>query len=63
MRVAVVWCAVAEADAGGGLRWLEPMMEAVCMHVWSPCRALSCRRRCSIIRSDELYFFILKKVL
>jgi hypothetical protein len=44
MRVAVVWCAVAEADAGGGLRWLEPMMEAVCMHVWSPCRALSCRR-------------------
>jgi hypothetical protein len=26
-------CAVVRADGGGGLRWLEPMVEAACMHV------------------------------
>jgi hypothetical protein len=39
-QVTVLQCAVAGADSGGGLRWLEPMIEAVCVHVWAPCRAL-----------------------
>jgi hypothetical protein len=39
-RAMVLRCAVAEADGGGGLCWLEPMVEAACMHVWAPCRAL-----------------------
>jgi hypothetical protein len=33
----VLWCAVAGADGGGGLRWLESIVKAVCMHVWAPC--------------------------
>jgi hypothetical protein len=36
----VLQCAVAGTACEGGLRWLEPMVEAVCMHVWAPCRAL-----------------------
>jgi hypothetical protein len=40
VRVTVLRCAVAGADGGGGLRWLQPMVEAVCMLVWAPCRAL-----------------------
>jgi hypothetical protein len=37
VRAVVLRCAVARADGVGGLWWLEPMMEAVCMHVWAPC--------------------------
>jgi hypothetical protein len=33
---AALQCAVVEADGGGGLWWPEPMMEMVCIHVWSP---------------------------
>jgi hypothetical protein len=33
MRTTVLWCAVVEADGGGGVRWLEPTMEAACMHI------------------------------
>jgi hypothetical protein len=40
MRATVLRCAVAGADGGGGMRWLEPMVEVVCMHVWAPCLAL-----------------------
>jgi hypothetical protein len=40
MRVAVLQCAVAKGDGGDGLWWAEPMMEAVCMHVWAPRRAV-----------------------
>jgi hypothetical protein len=40
VRAIVLQCAVAEADGGGGLRWLELMLEAVCMPVWAPCQAL-----------------------
>jgi hypothetical protein len=29
----VLRCAVSLADGGGGLCWLEPMVEAACMHV------------------------------
>jgi hypothetical protein len=31
---------VAGANGRGGLRWLEPMVEPACMHVWAPCQAL-----------------------
>jgi hypothetical protein len=34
-RATVLRFAVAGADGGGGLRWLEPMVEAACMHVWA----------------------------
>jgi hypothetical protein len=40
MRATVLQCAVAGADGGGGLRWSEPMMEVVYMHVWAPHQAL-----------------------
>jgi hypothetical protein len=40
VRVMMLRCVVARADGGGGLRWLEPMLEAACMHVWAPCRSL-----------------------
>jgi hypothetical protein len=36
-RAMMVRCVVAGADGGGGLRWLEQMVKAVCMHVWAPC--------------------------
>jgi hypothetical protein len=37
MQAVVLRCAVDRAGGGGGLWWPEPMMEAMCMHVWSPC--------------------------
>jgi hypothetical protein len=40
VRAAVLWCAVARADGGGGLWWPEPMMDATCMHLWAPRRAV-----------------------
>jgi hypothetical protein len=36
MRAAVLQCVVAGVGDGGGLWWLESMIEVVCMHVWSP---------------------------
>jgi hypothetical protein len=63
MRAVVLRCAVARANGGGGLLWLEPMMEAVCICMCGPHIKQSCGQRCSIIRSNELYFFILKKLL
>jgi hypothetical protein len=39
-QATVLRCAIAGANGGGRLCWLEPMVEAVCMHVWAPCQAL-----------------------
>jgi hypothetical protein len=36
VQAAVLRCAVARADSGGGLQWPEPMVEATCMHIWAP---------------------------
>jgi hypothetical protein len=36
----VLRCAVVGSDGGGGLRWPESMMEAACMLVWAPRRAI-----------------------
>jgi hypothetical protein len=35
VRVAVLRCAAARADCGGGLWWPESMMEMTCIHVWA----------------------------
>jgi hypothetical protein len=40
VRAGVLRCAVPRADDGGGLWWSEPMLEAACMHVWAPHRAV-----------------------
>jgi hypothetical protein len=40
VRAAVLQCVVARADGEGGLWWPEPMMNAACMHVWAPRRAI-----------------------
>jgi hypothetical protein len=57
VRAVVLGCAVAGADGGGGLWCPEPIMKAACMHVWDPHQAMW---RCSVIRSNKLYFFIEK---
>jgi hypothetical protein len=40
VRPAVLRCVVVGADGEGGLWWPESMMEAACMHVWAPRRAV-----------------------
>jgi hypothetical protein len=40
VQATVLRCVVVRVDSGGGLRWLEPMVEMVCMHVWAPCQSL-----------------------
>jgi hypothetical protein len=62
MWAAALWCAVAGANGAGGVWWLELMMEAACMHVWAHVKQ-SCRRRCSIIISNKLYFFFKKTII
>jgi hypothetical protein len=62
----VLRCAVARAACEGGLRWLEPMVEVACMHVWAPCRALMrvvvvCRRPGQVMCNCSSLF--LKKIL
>jgi hypothetical protein len=36
----VLQCAVAGTDGGGRLWWPKPMIEAACVHVWAPHRAV-----------------------
>jgi hypothetical protein len=52
-QATVLRCVVARVDSGGGLRWLELMVQAACMRVWPPCQ-LSCGPWWSIVRPGEV---------